>query len=209
RSSAGHAVGLEPICDAGRGDRPGESVPGDLGSGRPSVGHGADAGRITRVNPSDGSTAAAITIAGILTDGPSGLLGMARDPGLLKGTGRDFVYLAYTYNADSNPATLARRTRIVRLAYDSTAHTLGCQTYILPDLPAGTAHQGGRLIIGPDRKLYFTMYESEHGPNTDDEVNLIRAGGNYGWPHVAGYRDDQSYAYANWSASRGVPCASL
>ncbi|HMF98491.1 MAG TPA: PQQ-dependent sugar dehydrogenase, partial [Vicinamibacterales bacterium] len=61
------------------------------------------------------------------------------------------------------------------------------------------------LVFAPDGKLY----ESEHGPNTDDEVNLIRAGGNYGWPHVAGYRDDQSYAYANWSASRGVPCASL
>ena len=55
------------------------------------------------------------------------------------------------------------------------------------------------LVFAPDGKLY----ESEHGPNTDDEVNLIRAGGNYGWPHVAGYRDDQSYAYANWSASRG------
>ena len=49
------------------------------------------------------------------------------------------------------------------------------------------------------------MCESEHGPNTDDEVNLIRAGGNYGWPHVAGYRDDQSYAYANWSASKRRP----
>jgi len=53
------------------------------------------------------------------------------------------------------------------------------------------------------------LYESEHGLNTDDEVNLIRAGGNYGWPYVAGYRDDQSYAYANWSASKGVPCESL
>ncbi|HXI28728.1 MAG TPA: glucose/sorbosone family PQQ-dependent dehydrogenase, partial [Vicinamibacterales bacterium] len=160
---------------------------------------------------------------------------------------------------------------------------------ILTDLPAGSDHQGGRLVVGPDRKLYFTigdlganqlanfckpdraqtlptaanvqahdwssyegkvlrlnpdgsippdnpaiggvrshvysyghrnpqglvfapdgkLYESEHGPNTDDEVNLIRAGKNYGWPYVAGYRDDQSYAYANWSASKGVPCASL
>ena len=61
------------------------------------------------------------------------------------------------------------------------------------------------LVFAPDGKLY----ESEHGPNTDDEVNLIRAGANYGWPHVAGYRDDQSYAYANWSASKDVPCASL
>jgi hypothetical protein len=61
------------------------------------------------------------------------------------------------------------------------------------------------LVFAPDGRLY----ESEHGPNTDDEVNLIRAGGNYGWPHIAGYRDDQSYAYANWSASKGVPCGSL
>ena len=46
-------------------------------------------------------------------------------------------------------------------------------------------------------------------PNTDDELNLIVAGSNYGWPHVAGYRDDRGYVYANWSQSKGVPCASL
>ncbi len=61
------------------------------------------------------------------------------------------------------------------------------------------------LVFGPGRRLY----ESEHGPNTDDEVNVIEAGGNYGWPHVAGYRDDQVYVYANWSASSPAPCATL
>ena len=61
------------------------------------------------------------------------------------------------------------------------------------------------LVFAPDGKLY----ESEHGPNTDDEVNLIRAGRNYGWPNVAGYQDDSGYAYANWSASKEVPCRSL
>jgi PQQ-dependent dehydrogenase (s-GDH family) len=53
------------------------------------------------------------------------------------------------------------------------------------------------------------LYSSEHGPGTDDELNLIVAGGNYGWPHVAGYRDDRGYVYANWSRSAGVPCSSL
>ena len=247
------------------------------------------AGRITRVLPSDGSTMPAIAIREVLADGPGGLLGMALDPGLLKRTGNDYVYVAYTYDGDRDPATISRRTKIVRFTYDARAHVLGSATDILAGLPAGTDHQGGRLIMGPDRKLYFTigdlganqlanfcdpnraqdvptaaqvqgrdwslyvgkvlrlnldgsipsdnptiagvrshiysyghrnpqglvfapdgkLYESEHGPNTDDEVNLIRSGGNYGWPHVAGYRDDQSYAYANWSASRGVPCASL
>jgi len=258
------------------------------------------AGRVTRVRPSDGSKTTAIAISDLVADGPGGLLGMALDPGLLKGTGNDYVYVAYTYDADANPATVTRRTKIVRFTYDAHTHVLGNASDIMAGLPAGTDHQGGRLILGPDRKLYFTigdlganqlanfckpdrsqsvptlaqvkrlarrsaggaeaadlslyegkilrlnldgsipsdnpviagvrshiysyghrnpqglvfapdgkLYESEHGPNTDDEVNLIRAGGNYGWPHVAGYRDDQSYAYANWSASRGVPCASL
>jgi PQQ-dependent dehydrogenase (s-GDH family) len=247
------------------------------------------AGRVTRVRPSDGSATPAITIADVLADGPGGLLGMALDPGLLKDTGNDYVYVAYTYDADADPSKVSFRSRIVRFTYDSRTHTLGNARDILTGLPAGSDHLGGRLIVGPDRKLYFTigdlganqlanfckpdhaqsvptlaqvqardwslyegkvlrlnldgsipsdnptiagvrshiysyghrnpqglvfapdgkLYESEHGPNTDDEVNLIRAGRNYGWPHVAGYRDDQSYAYANWSASKGVPCSSL
>jgi PQQ-dependent dehydrogenase (s-GDH family) len=247
------------------------------------------AARVTRILPSDGSKTSAIAIGDVLADGPGGLLGMALDPGLLKGTGNDYVYVAYTYEADADPATITLRTKIVRFTYDPRARVLANPKDILAGLPAGTDHQGGRLIIGPDRKLYFTigdmganqlanfcnpnraqsvptaaqlrtrdwslyegkvlrlnldgsipldnpviagvtshiysyghrnpqglvfapdgkLYESEHGPNTDDEVNLIRAGGNYGWPHVAGYRDEQSYAYANWSASKGVPCGSL
>jgi PQQ-dependent dehydrogenase (s-GDH family) len=245
--------------------------------------------RVTRVLPSDGTKTTLIAIRDCVADGPGGLLGMALDPGLLKGTGHDYVYVAYTYDADPDPARVARRTKIVRLTHNPRSRALSDVKDVITDLPAGTDHQGGRLIVGPDRKLYFTigdlganqlanfckpdraqsiptlaqvqardwslyegkvlrlnldgsipsdnpviagvrshiysyghrnpqglvfapdgkLYESEHGPNTDDEINLIRAGGNYGWPHVAGYRDDQSYAYANWSASRGVPCASL
>jgi PQQ-dependent dehydrogenase (s-GDH family) len=61
------------------------------------------------------------------------------------------------------------------------------------------------LIQAPDGKLYA----SEHGPSMDDELNLIQAGKNYGWPYVAGYRDDRVYVYANWSRSAPDPCASL
>src|SRR4029079_12218968 len=61
------------------------------------------------------------------------------------------------------------------------------------------------IVFGPDG----TLYESEHGPDTDDEVNVIEAGKNYGWPFVAGYRDDNVYVWANWPASTPAPCASL
>lgn len=34
------------------------------------------------------------------------------------------------------------------------------------------------------------LYETEHGPSDNDEVNIIRRGGNYGWPAVHGFCDD-------------------
>jgi PQQ-dependent dehydrogenase (s-GDH family) len=61
------------------------------------------------------------------------------------------------------------------------------------------------LVVARDGSIYA----SEHGPSMDDEVNLIEAGKNYGWPYVAGYRDDRFYTYNNWSASAPTPCASL
>ena len=60
------------------------------------------------------------------------------------------------------------------------------------------------IAFGPDG----TLYASEQGPKTDDEVNILTAGGNYGWPHVAGYQDDMAYQYAEWSRAT-TPCASL
>ena len=53
------------------------------------------------------------------------------------------------------------------------------------------------IAFGPDGKLYT----AEHGPSTDDEVNLNRPGKNYGWPNVAGHKDDRAYVYGNWSAA--------
>jgi PQQ-dependent dehydrogenase (s-GDH family) len=61
------------------------------------------------------------------------------------------------------------------------------------------------LAFAPDGKLY----SAEQGPSTDDELNLLRAGKNYGWPHIAGARDDRSYVYANWSATSPPPCNAL
>src|SRR5206468_5455226 len=116
------------------------------------------AGRITRVRPADGSKATAITIADVLQgDGGNGLLGMTLDPGLLKGTTNDFVYVVQTYDADPNPDVIDRRTRIVRLTYDPGTHTLGSPRDVLAKLPAGNDHQGGRVAFGPDRKLYVSI----------------------------------------------------
>ncbi len=45
------------------------------------------------------------------------------------------------------------------------------------------------------------LYESEQGPATDDEVNIIEGGKNYGWPRVAGRKDNGWYKYYKWAGT--------
>jgi PQQ-dependent dehydrogenase (s-GDH family) len=45
------------------------------------------------------------------------------------------------------------------------------------------------------------LFNSEHGPRTDDEINVLQAGGNYGWPYVSGYLDNLNYSYVIWATS--------
>jgi len=53
------------------------------------------------------------------------------------------------------------------------------------------------IAIAQDGGLYIV----EHGDKSDDELDHLKAGGNYGWPNVAGYQDDKAYQYANWSGA--------
>ena len=245
--------------------------------------------RIVRINPADGSRAVALTIDEVHQSlEQDGLLGLALHPRLLAGSGENYVYVMYTYDADPGP-DLLRRAKIRRYAYDPATQQLGNPVDVISNLPHGLDHGGGRLLIGPDLKLWASrgdhganflanycllnraqdlptaaeiqaghwdayqgkvlrinldgsipsdnpvlagvrshvysyghrnpqgmvfdpagrLYASEHGQDTDDEVNLIEAGRNYGWPLIAGFRDDQYYVYANWSASSPTPCTSL
>ena len=60
------------------------------------------------------------------------------------------------------------------------------------------------IDFGPDG----TLYASEQGPKTDDEINILKPGSNYGWPHVAGLKDGKAYEYARW-AEASTPCSQL
>lgn len=52
-----------------------------------------------------------------------------------------------------------------------------------------TGHRNPQgLAFGPQGSLY----SSEHGANSDDEINLIEKGRNYGWPNVEGRCDAQT-----------------
>ena len=57
----------------------------------------------------------------------------------------------------------------------------------------GLRNPQGLVFVGKQ------LFNVDQGPGTDDEVNAIVAGGNYGWPHIAGYQDNQAYRYVNYS----------
>ena len=58
------------------------------------------------------------------------------------------------------------------------------------------------LAFNPEKEL---VYSVEHGDRTDDEVNVLQAGMNYGWKKVRGYYNDESYSGELQFANNYVP----
>jgi PQQ-dependent dehydrogenase (s-GDH family) len=50
-------------------------------------------------------------------------------------------------------------------------------------------HRNAQGLVWAKLGAKNLLYSSEHGPFSDDEINLIEAGYNYGWPKVIGYCD--------------------
>lgn len=83
----------------------------------------------------------------------SGLLGLALDKDFAT---NGYVYTAYTYTASNG----GLQNRLVRLKEDRATGRGVMDTTLLDDARGGQVHDGGRVKIGPDGKLYWTMGES-------------------------------------------------
>ena len=55
-------------------------------------------------------------------------------------------------------------------------------------------HRNAQGIVWGNVSGTWRLYSSEHGDKSDDEVNNIQAGANYGWPKVAGMGSDDNYS---------------
>lgn len=182
-------------------------------------------GRATRVG----------RVADVDDRGEGGLLGLAVDP---DDPTRVYAYLTSTH--DDN--------RVVALRLTGT--TLRADRTLLTGIPAGGRHNGGRIVVGPDGRLWIgtgdagetsraqrrsdlggkilrierdgsipsdnpfgtavwsyghrnvqglafdsagRLWATEFGQDTYDELNLIRRGGDYGWPIVEGRGGDSRF----------------
>lgn len=199
-----------------------------------------------------------LRVAGIVPDvdhgGEGGLLGLT----VVESDGKTTLY-AYLTTASDN--------RIVRMPLLGTPgdYTLGTAKPILTGLDKAGNHNGGRIAVGPDGKLYATvgdagkpdraqdmtslngkilrmnldgsvpsdnpfpdslvysfghrnpqglawdadgqLWASEFGQNTWDELNLILAGKNYGWPTVEGKAGRAGFVdpAMQWSPAEASP----
>lgn len=56
-------------------------------------------------------------------------------------------------------------------------------------------HRNAQGLVWAHIGSKYILYNSEHGDKSDDEVNVITPGDNYGWPKVAGMCDDNYNTY--------------
>lgn len=196
-------------------------------------------GKVSRVDPASGKVTLVAQLPEVVSRGEGGLLGMALHPDF---AASPEVFLAYDYVKGGNYTE-----KIVRYKYNGT--TLTDPLILLDNIEANTFHNGCRLLISPDKKLFITtgdagdqpsaqdqksvngkilrlnldgsvpadnpfpgspvwslghrnaqglvfsnniLYSSEHGPDSNDEFNIIQKGKNFGWPDVGGFCDESN-----------------
>lgn len=222
-------------------------------------------GVVLRVNPETAERDELIELSDLSsTGGQDGLLGFAFHNEFQSDS--PYVYVSYTHLVSGE-----HKQKLVRLTYSVNGNdgTLSSPKVLIDGLPSAGDHQSGRLVFGPDDKLYYTigdqgvkvcdanlaqylptqqqvddedwswypgkvlrlntdgsipddnpvidgvrshvysyghrnpqglvfgsngfLYSDEHGPSSDDEVNRIEPGKNYGWPYVVGIKDNIVY----------------
>jgi glucose/arabinose dehydrogenase len=172
----------------------------------------------------------------------TGLMGLALHPEFAR---NPYVFVCYTARTSDGFVNRVARLR----ERDGHGDSL---SVLVDEIPAGWYHNGCRVKVGPDEKLYVTTgdayrelpaqnesslagkvlrlnldgsipsdnpipgspmwslghrnpqgiawnpetgtaYLTEHGSGVDDEINVLRRGGNYGWPNARGQAADPRY----------------
>jgi len=110
-------------------------------------------GVVVRINPETAARDELVNISDVSsTAGQDGLLGMAIHRDFL--TGSPYVFLSYTYLVSGQ-----RVQKLVRYTYQTNGNdgSLYDPLTVLDHLPSSNDHNSGRLIFGPDSKLYYTI----------------------------------------------------
>ncbi|MDR7521987.1 MAG: PQQ-dependent sugar dehydrogenase [Armatimonadota bacterium] len=95
----------------------------------------------------------------------AGLLGLALDPQFAQSR---FVYVAYTYRGPGGRLV----NRLVRLRDDPAGGRGVLDRVLVDDVAGAPNHDGGRVKVGPDGKLYWTMGDAQVPDLAQDRSSL-------------------------------------
>jgi glucose/arabinose dehydrogenase len=186
-------------------------------------------GEIRIFDPATATDSLFFTVPDLATAGEQGLLGLALHP--------NFPLTPYVYAYATRNTGAGVVNQVLRI---TNSGGVGTNRKVLLSEPAGTHHNGGRIVFGPDQKLYVVigdrgtpsnsqnfanhsgkvlrmtagggipssnpfpgsliyayglrnsfglafdpltdwLWETDNGPECNDELNLIRRGWNLGW----------------------------
>jgi glucose/arabinose dehydrogenase/cytochrome c551/c552 len=119
-------------------------------------------GAVSRVDLVTGKKKQLVKIAEVWRKRTAGLLGLVVHPQVAK---NPYLFVNYTVQKDS----LLIINRLVR--YEITADTLK-NPRVLLEVDGYTAHNGSRLAIGPDQKLYWATGDAYFGEKAQDPKSL-------------------------------------
>ena len=124
-----------------------------------------DTGRVRLLNPRTGNDRILYRFTGVDAEGERGALGVALHPDWPK---RPFVYV-YVSRA---PGSAPLRNQLVRLRL---AHGRLTGPQVLLNSPiVQTNHNGGRILFGPDRRLYLVIGDGGADPGTAQDLAEVR-----------------------------------
>lgn len=204
-------------------------------------------GKISKVDPSTGKIVFSASITEVESRNEGGLLGMVQHPDFLT---NGLFYVVYNYESGNG-----YREKMVQMKFENNG--IKPVKTLIDNIPASSIHNGSRLWVGNDSKIFMTtgdaanqpnaqrttsvsgkvlrfnldgaipadnpfpnsavwsyghrnqqglvlangiMYASEHGPDIEDELNIVEKNRNYGWPTVKGpcdNNDEKSFCNTN------------
>jgi len=119
-------------------------------------------GKVSRLNPETGAHDVLLSIQEVYQQSESGLLGMALHPDF---DNSPHVFLVYNYLDDSN-----FRERLVRYTYQDG--NLVSPVTLIEDILAWGNHNGSRLVIDEELKLFMTTGDAATPPYAQDSTHL-------------------------------------
>jgi glucose/arabinose dehydrogenase len=119
-------------------------------------------GRIRWLNPATGTSTPFFTVPDIATAGEQGLLGLALHPSY-PSDGRVWAFVTRTVSGTA-------KNQLLRIRADGSGFV------VLRNLPTAEFHEGGRIMFGPDGKLYVVVGDNDDLPlaqNLDSQAGKV------------------------------------